>query len=520
MRTMAIVLWCVALPSLVGCGDDSPTDHGDVTPPANVNDLAVQTNGPRRVIATWTTPGDDGNGGGAAAFFELRAAQSEVTAEAWTQARLVGAGAPADPGVVSQQEASGLEPGRWYFAVRVYDEVPNWSGLSNVVAVDVEGFDPPAAITDLRVSNATGSTLSLEWTAPPTDRDPHYDVRYATTELTEAMWDEAIDPDGEPVPGMGGSTETYTIGGLDPLTTYFVAVKTSQEGTAWSDLSNVVEETTTGTSRLTTSTSPLGTREPSWSPDGSRIAFSSDWEAPYALRLHWIGVDGTNAALFGQIDFGRFPSWSPAGDKIAFVSERQVGMESVFELSLVDASPDASPTPFVSHAPYDIGTVAWSPDGLRIAYEVEVESFPFVREIYVADLDGGDPVLVVDRERNGEAPSWSPDGESLVFAASGSGNSDLWTVDLTSGVETQLTTSAGWEITPAWSPDGSRIVYSSNDSGTYDIWVRNLTSGETTQVTDYSEDEFDPTWNPDGHSVAFVRSSVGGTSDLWVTSVP
>ncbi|MCB9464635.1 MAG: PD40 domain-containing protein [Candidatus Eisenbacteria bacterium] len=41
-------------------------------------------------------------------------------------------------------------------------------------------------------------------------------------------------------------------------------------------------------------------------------------------------MDGTNAALFGQIDFGRFPSWSPAGDKIAFVSERQVGMESVF----------------------------------------------------------------------------------------------------------------------------------------------------------------------------------------------
>ena len=497
----------------LGCGGDSPTDPEDSTPPDRVQDLSATSIGPGIVSLHWSTPGDNGSQG-RASYYELRAAMFALAEASWDSATVVDAGRPLNAGQADSTTISGLAIGTWFFGVRVADEVPNWSSISNVPSVDVTGAAPPATILDLSVVSVTASSVLLAWTTPATEGSAVYDVRYSTDELTEAAWATAAQAAGEPAPGDAGSAESFLVSGLTPGSAYSFGIKTANQAPNWSELSNTVSATTTGEIRLTTSSRLIGAREPDWSPDGTRIVLSADWVDQFQLRLYLIPAQGGTPTLFSQIGFGRFPSWSPSSDRIAFVSEREGDEGTVFELSTVDANPSAMPQILASHEPLHVEDPAWSPDGTRIAYQVLLQAFPPLREIYVVPVGGGEPELVVGADRNGEAPAWSPDGTKLVVASNAGTSSDLWIVNLDAGGELQLTTSVSNEITPAWSPDGSRIAYSSNEGGDYDIWVVPTSGVDPVRLTTGTDDEYSPIWSSDGTAITFVRSR-GSVSDLW-----
>ena len=109
---------------------------------------------------------------------------------------------------------------------------------------------PPAAVTDLAASDLTANSITLTWTAPGDDGDEGqaktYDIRYSTSEITDANWDEATQCEGEPPPKPAGEPETFTVTDLSPSTTYYFAMKTADEVPNWSELSNVAEGTTIG----------------------------------------------------------------------------------------------------------------------------------------------------------------------------------------------------------------------------------------------------------------------------------
>ena len=127
-------------------------------------------------------------------------------------------------------------------------EIPaEWIGDSVTVTGAADTI-PPAPITDLRAGNPTPISITLTWTAPGDDGNAgtasEYDIRYSTSMITEDNWDEAIQCYGEPTPQPAGSSETFTVAGLSPSTTYYFALKTADEVPNWSDLSNVPSETT------------------------------------------------------------------------------------------------------------------------------------------------------------------------------------------------------------------------------------------------------------------------------------
>ena len=92
------------------------------------------------------------------------------------------------------------------------------------------------------------SSASLTWTAPGDDGNTgtasEYDIRYSTSPITVANWNAATQCIGEPAPQPVGSSERFTLTRLSPSTIYYFALKTGDEVSNWSPLSNVASGTT------------------------------------------------------------------------------------------------------------------------------------------------------------------------------------------------------------------------------------------------------------------------------------
>jgi len=175
----------------------------------------------------WTAPGDDGDVGNAASY-DLRWSLSLITDGNFNAASTISTQQPLVAGNLESVIASGFpSEDIVYFALKSRDEVPNVSGLSNVLQVTTPGV-PPAPVLGFIVSDPTGSTVDLVWQPSGDDGNTGnattYDIRYSTSPLTDANFDAAasvLRPATNPKPAF----ETYTLGGLANQTTYYFAIK-------------------------------------------------------------------------------------------------------------------------------------------------------------------------------------------------------------------------------------------------------------------------------------------------------
>jgi hypothetical protein len=102
---------------------------------------------------------------------------------------------------------------------------------------------PPSGIIDLSASDMTLDSITLTWTAPGDDGTigtaSEYDIRYATASITEANWASATEVSNEPAPLVSGTSQMHIVSGLSPDTTYYFAIKTTDDAGNVSALSNV-----------------------------------------------------------------------------------------------------------------------------------------------------------------------------------------------------------------------------------------------------------------------------------------
>ena len=263
--------------------------------------------------------------------------------------------------------------------------------------------------------------------------------------------------------------------------------------------------------------SPVHYTRIDFSPDGTRIAFDNFLVGEYGIET--ADPDGSNIVRLTDGVNDSWASWSPDGTKILFSSTRydssieqcMPGFPHEFrcptDIYVMDA--DGSDVIRLTDDPAGEFMPKWSPDGGRIAFVREGDLVAGTYEsVHTMRLDGTDVRQVSSSDGGSDFwPSWSPDGTQIVFAAIRREDWGIWTVEANGSNERLILggTGAGYVDNPVWSPDGNLIAF-----------VGNLT------VDDYSPEDALYVMRPDGTDVRPIADapSIGVAGDIAWQPIP
>lgn len=191
-----------------------------------------------------------------------------------------------------------------------------------------------------------------------------------------------------------------------------------------------------GTSPITLTTHPARDSVPVWSPDGTRIAFTSYRDGGRSVYL--MNQDGSGVT---PIWHGQGGSWSPDGSRLVFVYNagevsshlRQWNTMGITTLLQLDHS---------------IALAQWSPDGSQILFTTYEEN----AWVWLVDSDGRNAAKLI----KGQRPAWSPDGSFIAFRDE---HAAIALIKPDGSCYTPLTSDLFSSDEPAWSPDGQQIIF-------------------------------------------------------------
>lgn len=254
---------------------------------------------------------------------------------------------------------------------------------------------------------------------------------------------------------------------------------------------------------------PISTEEGTWmdvdvSPDGQTLAFTLLGDI-YTMPI----TGGTPTRISEGLSWDVQPRFSPDGTRIAFTSDRGGG-DNIWVMNR-----DGSDKRQVTKEDFRLlNQPAWSPDGRYIAAKKHftTERSAGTGEIWLYHVSGGGGVQVVERANErlqkelGE-PVFAPDGSAIYYTRNTTGgnvfeyaqdsNAGIFAIerkDLATGEVTTAVSGYGGAVRPAPSPDGKQIAFVRRDKDQTQLWVKDLASGREAMVFGKLDLDVQETW--------------------------
>ena len=191
-----------------------------------------------------------------------------------------------------------------------------------------------------------------------------------------------------------------------------------------------------------------------------------------------------------------YPSLSPDGQSVLYSAFSDDNNFEIYELNLNSGDVNRLTSSFgVDNAP------EFSPDGGLITYIHSAPNRDLLR-IMVMDQNGGNAENIPQVE--GWDPTWSPDGQSILFASDRNGTTQLYTVRTDGSKLTRITNLPAIRGRSDWSPDGHYIVTYSGEAWQREVYIMDSGGSNLRQLSPSGGNSQGPSFSPDGRWVAFT----------------
>jgi TolB protein len=225
-------------------------------------------------------------------------------------------------------------------------------------------------------------------------------------------------------------------------------------------------------------------------------------------ELQVADADGFNAqSVLASQEPIMSPSWSPDGSRLAYVSFDQKKPIVVVQ-NLAQGT-----TRVVASFRGNNSAPAWSPDSRYLAVALSKDG---LTQIYRVPANGGEAERLTESSGIDTQPAFSPDGQSIAFTSDRGGSPQIYRMPAGGGPPQRLTFEGTYNVGPRFSPDGKTIAFVQREGGRFRIASLELATGQVQVLTDGTLDD-SPTFAPNGKMVLY-EAQVGGRGQLAAVS--
>ncbi len=238
----------------------------------------------------------------------------------------------------------------------------------------------------------------------------------------------------------------------------------------------------------------------------TRVAYVVKSPGRYELQV--ADADGFNAqpALTSREPIIS-PSWSPDGSRLAYVSfEKKKPVVYVHSLATGQRT-------VVANFKGSNSAPAWAPDGRRLAVVLTKDGGS---QMYVINADGSGVRRLASSSGIDTEPFYSPDGAWIYFTSDRGGTPQVYRLPAAGGAVERVTFEGGYNVSPRLSPDSKTMAFVTRNNGRFQVAVMDVASRQTMMVTDSNKDE-SPSFSPNGRMILYA-TELGGRGVLAAVS--
>ncbi|MBM3382112.1 MAG: hypothetical protein FJY29_06695 [Betaproteobacteria bacterium] len=230
----------------------------------------------------------------------------------------------------------------------------------------------------------------------------------------------------------------------------------------------------------------------------TKLAFAGARKSGELRQIYIANFDGSGLRQItnnGSINMS--PSWSPDGTKITYTSFRE-GKADIYVYNLLTQKTAKLTTGFGNNSGAN-----WHPDGRKIAFSGSHSGLTSI--FTVNSFDGSERKSFIAGSGLEVEPAYAPDGQKVAFVSGRFGNPHLFIRDLRSNADTRITYAGWYNSSPSWRRDGRKLAFAGydRDIDRYDIFTVNPDGRQMERLTLDQGDNEKPSWSPDGRYLVF-----------------